>query len=171
MLEWLDADEDRAAQKYEFIRGKLIKFFELRGCLQAEDLADTAFDRVAAKIETLAENYVGNPAAYFYGVARNILLENRRQPKFTEIPPQLSREFEFEDEIEKSVECLRQCLARLAPEHKTLIIEYYSFKKSEKFQTRRTLAEKINVSIDTLRTKVFRIREKLQKCAFQCLES
>ena len=40
LLEWLDADRDRAAEKYEAIRLRLIKIFLCRGCSEAEELSD-----------------------------------------------------------------------------------------------------------------------------------
>lgn len=171
MLSWLDADEDAAAGKYEAIRQKLIKLFELRGCSQAEDLADITFDRVSAKIEALAATYQGNPAAYFYGVARNVILESRRNPRFVGIPEAiLSLPAETAEKNEKSIDCLRLCLSRLTPQHRSLIVQYYSFEKGEKAQTRLALANRLDLSIDTLRTKACRIRTALQNCAFQCLE-
>ena len=48
MLDWLDADRERAGCKYEAIRLRLIKIFTCRGCQDAEELADEAINRVIA---------------------------------------------------------------------------------------------------------------------------
>jgi hypothetical protein len=40
----LDTDRNRAGDKYEEIRWKLIRFFHWNSCLDAEKLADEAFD-------------------------------------------------------------------------------------------------------------------------------
>ena len=76
LLLWLDSDRDAAGRKYERIRYKLIKIFSCRGCCEAEDLADKCVDRVTSKIDWLMQNYEGNPALYFYAVAKKIYLEH-----------------------------------------------------------------------------------------------
>ena len=90
MLDWLDKDREIAGQKYEAIRLRLIKVLNYRGCLDGESLADEAIDRVTRKIDTLAENYEGNPAHYFLNVANKIYLENRRKPVAVELPDNLA---------------------------------------------------------------------------------
>ena len=75
-LEVLDADRDRAGQKYETLRTKLVKFFEWRACQFAEELADKTLDRAAKKIE-LGE-LVEDPVRYAYSVAKFLYLESLR---------------------------------------------------------------------------------------------
>src|SRR5689334_8976445 len=57
LLVWLNADRDKAGQKYESIRQRLIYIFRQRGCSTPEDLADETIDRVIQKIEKLVEDY------------------------------------------------------------------------------------------------------------------
>ncbi len=45
----LDSNRERAGQKYEILRVRLVKFFEWRACRFADDLADETLDRVAQK--------------------------------------------------------------------------------------------------------------------------
>src|SRR5580700_5918445 len=45
-LNYLDADRERAGEKYETIRQKLLTLFRCNGCWTAEDLADETIDRV-----------------------------------------------------------------------------------------------------------------------------
>ena len=78
LLEWLDPDRVRAGRKYGDIRLRLVKIFMWRGCHDAEDLADETIDRVASKVSAIKESYSGDPAWYFYGVARKVLMENLR---------------------------------------------------------------------------------------------
>ena len=73
---WLDPDRDKAGEKYERIRRRLIAVFASRGCCDTEDLADKTINVVTSKIDWLVENYVGDPAPYFYAVAKNIFLES-----------------------------------------------------------------------------------------------
>jgi hypothetical protein len=47
LLTRLDPDRDRAAQGYELLRRKLVKFFERNKCAGTEALADETIDRAA----------------------------------------------------------------------------------------------------------------------------
>jgi DNA-directed RNA polymerase specialized sigma24 family protein len=81
LLAWLDKDRDRAGLRYEEIRFQLIKIFVSHECPDSEGLADETINRVARKIKDIADTYTGNPASYFYGVARIVYLEYlRRKP-------------------------------------------------------------------------------------------
>src|ERR1043166_3680616 len=79
LLDWLDADREVAARKYETIRLRLVKIFVCRGCADAEDLADETINRVVAKLPEIAADYVGEPAAYFYAVSQWIHQEYLRK--------------------------------------------------------------------------------------------
>lgn len=52
LLTALDINHDRAAEKYELLRRKLIKMFERRQCANSEELADETLDRLTGKMET-----------------------------------------------------------------------------------------------------------------------
>jgi DNA-directed RNA polymerase specialized sigma24 family protein len=82
LLRWLDTNRDKAGEKYEKIRTRLIRIFTCRGCGDVEDLADETINVVASKIDWLCENYKGDPALFFYGVAKNIYHE-----QFKKKPP------------------------------------------------------------------------------------
>src|SRR5262245_21687271 len=49
LLLWLNPDRDKAGEKYEWIRKRLIKIFVCRGCNVPEELADKTINRVARK--------------------------------------------------------------------------------------------------------------------------
>src|SRR4029078_9907710 len=78
-LDWLDSDRERAGNKYEAIRLRLIKIFTCRGCLEAEELADETINRFVAKITGVNFEYEGDPALYFYGFAPNLHREYLRR--------------------------------------------------------------------------------------------
>ena len=40
LLKFLDPDRERAGERYETVRSRLIRLFEWRGCSSPEDLAD-----------------------------------------------------------------------------------------------------------------------------------
>src|ERR1044071_7899691 len=47
----LDSDRDRAAERYEHIRTRLLRFFEWRGCAFPDECADETITRVIRKID------------------------------------------------------------------------------------------------------------------------
>src|SRR4051794_1950774 len=110
LLAWLDLDPERAGEKYEAIRRRLITIFINRQCLEAEDLADETINRVAYKVIELKDNYLGDPARYFYGVAKKVFLEHqRRRDQHIQPPPPIASG----EELETSLACLDECLAKL----------------------------------------------------------
>ena len=51
LLRWLDPDRDKAGEKYEKIRHRLIRIFSARGCWEPEELFDRTTDIIISKIE------------------------------------------------------------------------------------------------------------------------
>ena len=83
LLEWLGPDREKAAEKYEGIRLRLIRSYVCGGCGDdAEDLADRTIDRVIRKLEKgeVPEPYIGEKAHYFLGCAAYIRQEHFRAP-------------------------------------------------------------------------------------------
>ena len=64
LLNWLDADRDRAGLLYERIRWRLVTILASRGCALAEELADETIDRVARRVADIEQIYVGDKAIY-----------------------------------------------------------------------------------------------------------
>jgi len=172
MLAWLDSDRERAGQKYEEIRCRLIKIFVCQGCIDPESLADETIDRVIRKIPEIAPNYAGNPALYFSGVARYILLEYKnRMARLRLLPLAPFKQIEEEDEdVEREYECLDRCIERLTPANRELILEYYREEKQAMIENRKRLAERMGVTLNVLRVRADRIRNNLQKCVANCLK-
>src|SRR5919202_834387 len=130
LLARLDADRERAGEKYEELRRTLIKFFEWRGAPFPEDHSDETLNRVARKLDEGVE--IKNLGGYCYEVARLVLLEvwkgsdSRRDP----LDAGRAHAADAEDhdhtlERELLLECLDECLGRLPPESRALIVEYY----------------------------------------------
>lgn len=170
LLEWLDENIDSAGQKYETIRLRLITIFYARGCHNAEELADETIDRVIGQIQSIIENYKGNPALYFYGVAKNVFHEEMRKPRFSELNENFRAAANNTEELEINDRCLEKCLKKLDSGQQEFIISYYRNDKSEKIENRRQMQEDLGISAENFRLRAFRIRNKLQKCVFHCLE-
>lgn len=166
LLNWLDQDRDLAGRKYEEVRRRLIEIFTSRGCHEAEELADETINRVTSKLAAISGEYVGDPARYFYGVARKIHLEYlRRKPA-----PVITAETDEPERDEQEYECLKRCIQNIAPESRQLILQYYRAEKREKIQYRRILAEKKGIKPNALRVRVMRIKLLLQQCMEECLK-
>lgn len=174
LLLWLDPDPDatglpdreRGAAKYEKIRQRIIKIYRNRGCPYAEEIADETVERVAAKAKKLRPTYVGDPALYFYAVAKKVYLEFSKAGGATMPPPGAKDDPE---EVERRHSCLEDCLGTLKPESRELILCYYEGEKREKIQNRKRLAARLGISVKALSLRALHIRQKLHACMRACL--
>ena len=176
ILAWLNPDREVAATMYVQLRHDLAKIFTFRGCADPEGLTDEVFDRVAKKVEEVRPTYVGDPRLYFRAVANNLVKEDLKRAK-TQVSleePELREPTTTEsdeDNAEDMEECLRSCLQKLSPENRKLIVNYYAKEKQAKIDHRSELAQQLEISVETLRVKVYRIRVSLQGCIERCLEN
>lgn len=169
LLAALDPDPERAAEKYEFIRRKLIRLFEWRGCESPEELADKTLDRVAKRI------HQGVPVqsdGYFYGVAHLVYKEDWRRAareqralERREWPPRQHEDEEPEDD--RRLACLRRCLDQFPDDEKKLLRRYYQGENN--IRNRKDLCRERGISINALRIQVHRVRRKLERCIHDCL--
>lgn len=168
LLGWLDHCRDVAGQKYELIRRGLIKIFIARGCHDAEDLADVTINRVVRKLPEIRGGYVGDPAVYFYGVARNVLHESRRRK---EVAVGVVHAVAVSEEAASSAEaeCLSKCVAQLPEEQRELMLDYYLNTKRLKIEHRSRMAEELGLSAGALRVRAHRIRGRLEECVRRCV--
>lgn len=166
LLKWLHRDREEAGRLYEQIRRRLIKVFVSRGCDCAEELTDETIDRVTGKVELVAESYEGDPALYFYGVARNVLREYCKTRKISQPPaPQ-----ETPDEAFPELVCLEGCMDQLLPKNHDLIVEYYREDRQAKIDHRKALAARHGIDMNALRIRVHRIRSAVADCTNACLQ-
>ena len=165
LLAWLDPDRDKAGEKYSQIQFRLISIFACQGCCEPEDLADETLDIVMRKIEWLIENYEGDPALYFYGVAKKKHLEQLRKKP----PPKLPPPEPPSEEIDHAAECLDNCLEKLAAEDRKLVLRYHEETKGAKINLRKQLAAELGVTINALRIKIYHLHSDLRECIDVCL--
>ena len=179
LLRLLDADRERAGEKYELVRRKLITFFEVRGGESPADHADETINRAARKI---AEGErVEDINKYLYGVARLLLLELGRAREKSPLPldsfiPPAARPADERDEEEQTraererrFECFERCLRQLTPEGRAFIVSYYKEEKGEKIRGRKRQAREMGVSLNALRLRAARIRATLERCIGECM--
>jgi DNA-directed RNA polymerase specialized sigma24 family protein len=173
LLEALDADPNRAGEKYEELRRVLIRFFEWRGAPFPEEHADEAFDRVSRKLGPGVA--IGNIGGFCYEVARLVCLEalKSRDSKSVSLetigvpmaaaPP--SEPLEAADRLA----CLERCLAALPPETRELILDYYRDEGRRRIDRRKALAERFGVARETLANRAQRVRDRLERCVAECI--
>ena len=161
LLRWLDPDRDKAGEKYAKIQLRLIRIFSSRGCLEPEELADKTINVVASKIDWLLENYIGDPALYFYAVAKKIYLESLKPRPTAPPPPPPDPD---KAETERVCIFLDDCLRDLPSAENILVHRYHDGEKQQKIKNRRKLAEDLKISRNALRIRVHHIHARLREC-------
>ena len=180
LLDKLDPQRDKAAEKYEELRRKLVKFFEWSLCFPAEDLADETLDRVAW---ILVHRAVLDLESFLWGVAKKIRQESHKRADriiaISDLPNQgnsLKNAADVEEEVhagrqsELQEKCLRDCMQRLDEQNRKLFLRYHGLCGGAKEQ-REELAAELGLTIGALRVRINRIRAQLEKCVQQCLAS
>ena len=166
LLACLDSNRDIAADRYLRMRRDLVRLFEWRGCCTPEDYADETINRCARKIQE--GELIRDVATYSIGVARMLLREmcrdRSRQTRSLDETPEPCAWPEMRSDVEHRVEALRLSLEELSHDDRFLILNYYKGDKSEKIKTRKMLSELLGIEASTLRMRAMRIREKLQLC-------
>lgn len=180
LLAWLDPDPVKAGEKYQEIHLRLITVFRTYGCQEPEDMADITINRVMRKIPKIEKTYVGDPALYFSGVAKNIRKEYFHSYEFTrrvfgdylqEKPLINTTDDPFSPETMESEErrCLRKCLYELKEGEREVIMDYYEKDKRAKVRHREEMAKKLGITLINLRVRIHRIQTRLHECIDECM--
>jgi DNA-directed RNA polymerase specialized sigma24 family protein len=167
LLAQLDPDRQQAGTKYEALRHKLVKFFEWRGSSFAEDLADDTINRVAMNLAAGEE--IRQFPAYCVGIARHVFFESLRNRQREEALRSEPRVPAISDDSERRTECLERCMRELSPASLELIVQYYQDEKQARITARRSLAERLNIPMNALRIRAYRIRASLEACVERCM--
>jgi RNA polymerase sigma factor (sigma-70 family) len=183
LLQLLDADPDRANQRYQSLFQNLVKLFATRHCADPENLAGETITRVYQALSTglvinlQLENFV-------FGVAKRVLLEDyRRQRKVTVPLDELPAEREpFVNPLENNLDlprwqqeichqCCHQCLQVFSEEQRNhLILFYQGNREGEMKRQRKQLASQLGITPRALSSRMLRMREKLDLCIKNCVE-
>ena len=168
LLSWLDSDDrDSAGRKYLSIHAGLTRFFVAKGFARAEDFTDEVITRVIKRLPDIKTNYVGEPARYFHGVARNVLREGWRPKEIAtdEVPVASITITNKSDEYE----CLIRCLQFIDARKRELVLDYHVYEGHDKIETHRTMAEELGITEGALRGRAHRIRVDLEECVLKCV--
>lgn len=169
-LSCLDPDAERAGEKYESVRRKLVKIFDWRGAHFPEDCADETINRVVRKLES--GETISDIPTYCHGVARLVFLETLKSPdrrrvgldELNSAPAPPPREEDGERR-----ECFERCLGELPVESRQLLLRYYEDERRDKINNRQALADQLGIPLNALRNRVQRLRDKLEQCVANCL--
>jgi DNA-directed RNA polymerase specialized sigma24 family protein len=172
LLAYFDPDRGRAGEKYEQIRKKLVKFFTWRECGDPEEYADRTIDRVCRRILEGSELRVADPYVYFHGVAINVLREYWRdresRPALLSDQVAAAAPATAPQRSEQLLDCMHQCLDKLPPESRELVVQYHRGERRPKIDSRKALAASLRMPLNALRIRVFRLRTVLQECVERC---
>ena len=173
LLTLLDDDVDRAAAAYEQLRRSIEKFFDWHAAWPPEECADETLDRLAQKVAK--ETPIDDVRRYAHGIARLVLLEWRRRPQLVSIDeghhpatPWPAADAGGDETLQQ---CFDRCLAALPAESRTLVLEYYIAEQRTKIENRRRLARSLRLSDNALRSRVQRVRDRLERCVEACTSS
>lgn len=165
-LKWLSPDIDRAAEEYERLRFRLCTFFSQRRCVFADELVDETINRVILKS---SEEQIESKTAYFYGVAKNVYRESLRKTHVHLDIDEVQVAAELPEEPSFSRECLDQCLGKLSPDNRNLLLDYFSEAKLAKIDLHRRISESLKTTQTALRMRVMRLKQKLKSCVQECM--
>jgi DNA-directed RNA polymerase specialized sigma24 family protein len=170
-LSCLDADPDHAGRKYEAIRQKLVKIFDWRGARFPDECADETINRVVRKLEYGQE--IRDIPTYCQGVARLVLLESLKKAENRQVSLDELKSVPVvpvlpdDDTVQRR--CFVRCLTELPIESRQLILEYYEDERRMKINNRQAIADQLGIPLNALRSRVQRIRHKLEQCITHCV--
>lgn len=176
LLARLDEDRELAGAQYELLRQKLTRFFEWRDIPDPEDQVDEVLNRLARRIE--AGEVIEDISGFVYGIARKLMLEHHRKlrtqataladlPLLPDVDP---REKPHRLPGDPRIDCIAYCLQTLPRTERELLLEYYEEVDSRyQVEQRQTIAENLGISVNVLRTRIHRIREKLELRVAECM--
>ncbi len=166
LLSTLSSDETAAAIAYTKLRDALVRYFQIKGILEADEAADETIDRLANKINQ--NNQIEDLTKYAFGVAKNVFLEKLR---LTQIRTRATDGYYLKNVKHQNfgetdhLEPLRKCFKSLYEDEQKLLLSYFEdLPADELFENRRQLAERERVSINVLRNRVSRLRKHLEDC-------
>jgi len=173
-LRHLDPDRERAGEKYESLRQKLLTFFRCNNCWHGEDLADEAINRVIRRLDEIRDL-----RPFIKGVARTVALEYHQKAKqvkettpadFAELAQSVTGDPEHELEVERRLRCIDSCMPLLQANERELITQWYSYDKHQRIENKKKLAHLRGASAGALRVQAYRARKRLQELVEKCLE-
>ncbi|MFN7964949.1 MAG: hypothetical protein U0V87_04570 [Acidobacteriota bacterium] len=170
LLARLDSDPQRGEAAFEQLRRTLVRFFGWRGVGAPDDAADETLDRVARR---LAEGHaVQDVSDFALGIARMVLRESWRARRFEPLTDSGAMQVAAAPDSDPTIESesamatyLDHCLATLTESARSLVLDYYAGSTGRnKIEARRALATAHGLGENALRSRVQRLRDRLEEC-------
>jgi DNA-directed RNA polymerase specialized sigma24 family protein len=184
LLAWLDEGRDSGGERYLEMRRRLISYFDRKNCVPLDDLADETLNRAARRLEEEGAITDTTPAQYCYIIAKFVFLEHLREAEHRNVgldevpiakqaapdPATVSWQVEEAAKKEQQQDCFEHCLAKLEPDNRQLIVQYYHGEQRTKIENRRMLAERLHITMNALSIRAYRLRDRLENCVRTCLQ-
>ncbi len=165
-LKLLSPDTEEAGRLYVRLQKKLVGFFSLKGVSDPGDAAADTIDRAVLRIAAGAD--VPDVERYCFGIARNIVKERsrilqRENSAFHKFIEDLSNS--SAGQVERIYNILKPCFEQLDGEEQQLLLTYcHEIQGRARTEHRRQLAETMEMTVQTLRVRVTRLRNRLTEC-------
>jgi DNA-directed RNA polymerase specialized sigma24 family protein len=176
LLARLHPERDRAGERYEGLRTRLLRFFEYRGCSTSEQAVDETMNRVARRLEGGETIRSEDAAGYFLGVARNVLREYWVRPESAwralddVTAGALAAPVAPVDEDDEGLwACFDRCLGALDAGQRELVLEYYEWGRRQRIGRRQELCRRLGLTVNAMRIRAHRIRASLERCVRDCM--
>lgn len=170
LLARLGPDPETAGVEFERLRRTLTRFFDWRGSAWPEECADETLDRLARKLDEGVD--VQNISAFASGIARLVLHEAARASSrtvgFEGLDPIPAPPVEAPEDRPIAA-CLDKCLAELSKDGRQLVLDYYAERGRHRIESRQRSARRLGLTESALRSRVQRLRDRLEVCVRACL--
>jgi DNA-directed RNA polymerase specialized sigma24 family protein len=150
---------------YGKLHVRLTRYFRINACADPEQLADEVLNRLA-KVAVNDARSIASPTAFALGIARHVLQENTRalvREAETGRNWTVSRKIADPDK-ETALQAIDECLAGMPTAKSNLLRTYYASTGKQKIEHHRQLAERLGITINTLRNRLMRARRELDAC-------
>lgn len=176
----LSADQLKSGEEYETLRLKLEKYFTRqdhgRWNTDYAALADETLDRVAKRLEEGIE-IEKNIHTFAHGIAKFVWLEfirkNLLPVDFTTVSENSYKTNPADEDAEDArLACLRVCLVEMCKDsdERMILLDYYRQADNMLKEQRKLIAERLKITTNTLKTRMSRLREKMEKCIVNCVK-
>lgn len=181
LLEQLDEDRVVADEKYIQLHYILVNYLERliypEPNVDSELLADKTLDSLARKLEGGFVIEVSIPAIS-KAIARGLWLNYKRDhiisKEFIEYDDDYhGKTYQIDNQEDVETTCMRSCLYEICKndEERKILVDYYDQRDEKLKDQRKLIAERFQITMNTLAAKVMRLREKLNKCKDECLKN
>ena len=161
LLAIFDSDQSRAEEKYRELYRKLVRYFGWYRGPEPEDLAQEALIRGFSRLRQGQQITTEHPEHYFFGIARNLIREQRVRCKEEPFPEEdFQSDYPLFYNLNRGEQrvFIKECLRDLSPDDLEMLIAYLAGKGN-------AWAREAGVRPATFRSRVHRVRRRLQMFA------